>query len=78
MITWHFLPQKILNMTVIIFFLLLPWYLYNEKQQNTFAFQPKLTSSYGTQSYKLCMQLCLVYVCYKLIDNLSTFAAQQE
>lgn len=78
MITWHFLPQEILNLTAILFFLLLPLYLYKKKQQNIFAFLPKLSSSYGTQSYKLCIRLCLAYVCYKLIDNLSTVAAWQK
>ena len=74
MVTWHF---EILNMTVIIaFFFAFAWYLYKKKQQNTFAFLPKLASSYGTQSYKLCIWLCLVYVCYKLIDSLSAVAAR--
>lgn len=46
-----------------------------KKQRNTFAFQSKLTSSYETESYKLCIQFCLVYVRYNLIDSSS---AQRE
>lgn len=66
--SWHFLLLKALHLPSN-FCPDISLVCGTKKQHNTFAFQSKLTSSYETESYKLCIQFCLVYVRYKLIDS---------